>query len=128
MTRRSLITQKRVARYLAVGTWIAIVVLSVLPGSLRPHTGFSGDWEHVAAYTGAAALTVIAFRRIPAALIIASFSAASALFEFTQLMIPGRGTLVSNWAASTLGALLGALIVKLVLNAALRWHGTNTTH
>ncbi|MFG1265915.1 VanZ family protein [Xanthobacter aminoxidans] len=120
MTLRSPIMLQRAISYLAVGTWITIAILSVLPGNLRPHTGFSGDWEHVAAYTGAAALTVVAFQRLPVGLIIAAFSAASAVFEATQLFIPGRSTLLSNWVASTFGAAAGVLIAKLILNATFR--------
>lgn len=121
MTQRSQTTPQRIVSYLAVGTCLTITILSLLPGNLRPHTGYPGDWEHIAAYTGAAALTVIAFQRIPVAWTIAAFSAASAVFEVTQLMIPGRSTLVSNWAASTCGAVAGVLIAKLILNATSRW-------
>lgn len=123
----SQINAQRAASYLAVGTWLTITVLSVLPGNLRPHTGFSGDLEHTAAYTGAAALTVIAFQRIPTALIITSFAAAPAVFEVSQLFIPGRSTLLSNWAASTLGAVVGVIIAKLILNA-MRWRNASTPH
>ncbi|QRG04599.1 VanZ family protein [Xanthobacter dioxanivorans] len=106
--------ETRIWTVLAVALWMVIAILSLLPGSERPHTGYSGNLEHVAAYLGAATVTALAFRAVPLLWLVLPFSIASAVFEVVQLAIPGRTSLVENWAASTLGALIGVLAARRV--------------
>jgi hypothetical protein len=91
-----------------------IIVLSLVPGPYRPHTGASGNLEHFLAY----ALTALSLAwgwRSPAqwvGIIITLFLLASGL-ELAQTLVPGRSghwmtALVSGFGAIT-GALLGAI-------------------
>ena len=89
-----------------------ITVLSLLPGEERPHTGFSGNIEHVVAYAGTVGATAYAFLTPGIGALTLGFSAASAVFEICQLFIPGRTSGVDNWLASTLGALVGAYAAR----------------
>lgn len=107
--------QQRLWTMLAVTLWLVIAFLSLLPGSERPHTGYSGNAEHVVAYLGTAAVTALAFRSVGAVGLVLPFSIASALLELAQLLIPGRSAGADNWLASTLGALAGVLLARLVL-------------
>ena len=44
-------------RWLAIACLLAIAVLSLVPGDDRPHTGYSGNIEHLVAYVGTAFFT-----------------------------------------------------------------------
>ena len=94
-----------------------IVVLSVLPGTDRPHVFGSGNVEHLLAYAGAAffASTLPALRGWRVVLLL---SAASLLFEGIQIFIPGRGPGLDNWAASTLGAIIGLVLARAFVTVA----------
>lgn len=102
----------RVSVALAVSLWIVIIVLSLLPGDERPHTGASGNVEHLMAYVGTGCITALAFRNVSLPWLVLPFCAASGLFEIIQIFIPGRSAGFDNWFASTLGALAGALIAR----------------
>lgn len=104
--------ETRIWTILAVATWLVITVLSLLPGNERPHTGYGGNIEHMVAYVGSAGLTALAFRRAPLIWMVLPFSMASVVFEIAQLYIPGRSSGFDNWFASTLGALVGALLAR----------------
>jgi VanZ family protein len=94
------------------GFWICVViiiVLSVLPGSLRPHTMASGHVEHFIAYAGTGFLFAPSSgprARIAAAIGLAALSGA---LELVQLKIPGRTAEFSGFFASSIGAWLGLL-------------------
>jgi VanZ family protein len=94
----------------AVCSWIALAVLSLLPGSERPHTGMHGDYEHVVAYILAGLVTRLALPRIASHWPVLAFSIASGFFEICQIWIPGRTPEISTWLASSIGTLLGVLI------------------
>lgn len=100
--------EARICTGLAIVLWLVIVVLSLVPGDERPHTGFSGNMEHFVAYAGTAGITALGFRRLPPLWIALPFCIASALFELAQFYIPGRSPGLDNWLASSLGALAGA--------------------
>ncbi|MDB5546093.1 MAG: hypothetical protein JWO64_3242 [Hyphomicrobiales bacterium] len=91
-------------------TCIAIVIaLSLLPGSMRPHTGASGHFEHFIAYAGTGFLFAPCSgqrERIGAALGLAALSGA---LELLQLRIPGRTGEFGGFFYSSLGAWLGLL-------------------
>lgn len=99
------------------GFWtcvLIILVLSLVPGSMRPHTGASGHFEHFIAYAGAGFVfaPVSGQRaRIGAALGLAALSGA---LELLQLMIPGRTPEFGGFFFSSLGACLGLLAGALV--------------
>ncbi|MFG1224515.1 VanZ family protein [Xanthobacter autotrophicus DSM 597] len=109
-------------KVLAIVFCLVITVLSLLPGQERPHTGFSGNIEHVVAYAGTVGVTAYAFLSPGIAVLTLGFSAASAVFEICQLFIPGRSSGLDNWIASTLGALVGATAARhLLLPLVARW-------
>ena len=100
---------------LAGACCLVIIVLSLLPGNERPHTGFSGNIEHVVAYAGTACFVALALLRRPVAVLVIAFSAASAVFEICQIWIPGRSAGFDNWFASTLGALIGISAARYIV-------------
>lgn len=104
--------EREVLTALAVCLWIVIAVLSLLPGDGRPHTGASGNVEHLVAYAGTACITALAFRRVALVWLVLAFSATSGAFEIVQIFIPGRSSGIDNWIASSLGALAGIQIAR----------------
>jgi VanZ family protein len=94
------------------GFWtcvLIIAVLSLVPGTIRPHTGTSGHFEHFIAYAGTGFLFALATSqraRIGAALGLAAMSGA---LELLQLTIPGRSPELCGFFSSSLGAWLGLL-------------------
>jgi len=100
---------------LATCSWILLTILSVVPARHRPHTGVSGNIEHIIAYVLAALVTKLAFSRLSSLKQIVAFSSASAFFEFCQIWIPGRSPGIDNWAASTFGAAIGILLAQAFL-------------
>lgn len=107
----------RAIRFAAVCCWLLLTVLSLLPGELRPHTISSGNLEHMLAYSVAACLTRMGFSRLDSRWQVAGFSVMAAAFEIGQLWIPGRHFGLDNWATSTMGAVAGTMLARLVL----RW-------
>jgi hypothetical protein len=94
------------------GFWICvliIIVLSLVPGSLRPHTFASAHFEHFIAYAGTGFLFAPSSRRrerIVAALGLAVLSGA---LELLQLTISGRTAEFAGFFYSSLGAWAGLL-------------------
>lgn len=98
-----------------VGT-VIIVVLSLVPPSLRPHTGVGGKIEHWIAY----ALVGLAFglgqqtARLRLRTGIA-LSAAAALLELLQNFIPGRNPEVVGFLSSSMGTWMGLGLASIAL-------------
>jgi VanZ family protein len=93
---------------------LAIVVISVVPGRLRPDLLGEKHVEHLAAYLGAAMLLAAGYpRRSQLLLIGVLLSACSAALEIAQLWIPGRTASTADFAASSLGAWVGVAMVCL---------------
>lgn len=105
----------RALKGLAAVLWLVIVVLSLLPGSERPHTGYSGNLEHFAAYLGTGVVTALAFPAVSLLRLALPFCLASGLFEIAQTVIPGRSPGVDNWMASSFGAVVGIIGVRTLL-------------
>jgi VanZ family protein len=99
-----------------------IVVLSVVPGSDRPHTVLPGGAEHFVAYAGTGFFFALGYhsgreRRLA----WIGLTLLSCLSEVIQLMIPGRSPNVLDALASSSGAAFGltvgivaAAMIKLV--------------
>lgn len=108
------------ARYAA---WICvgiIIVLSLVPGDERPHTGFDGKWEHIAAYAGTGAIAAIGYQLRSQRLgFWSAVAGLSFVMEFLQQFVPGRGPALLDAIASssglTAGLLAGAVFVRMVL-------------
>src|SRR5215210_6747119 len=94
-------------RAATVCAWLLLAVLSLLPGSERPHTGAPGNAEHMLAYALTALATGLAFDRTRPSYIVAALVLLAGAFEMCQIWIPGRGSALDNWLASGLGAVIG---------------------
>ena len=99
----------RIAAWLCV---TVIVVLSVLPGDERPHTGFPGQWEHVAAYAGTGLIATLAYDS--AVRTIIGLCLLSSSLELIQNFVPGRTPAVTDAVFSTAGAAGGAVLAIFV--------------
>ena len=100
-----------IARY---ATWFCvgiIIILSLLPGSARPHTGLAGKIEHMIAYAGTGAIAMAGYRlRQQRLMFWASVVSLSFLLEFLQQYVPGRGADILDAIASSAGLSLGMLL------------------
>jgi VanZ family protein len=99
--------------------WLAVIVIgivSVVPGDMRPHTGASGHLEHAIAYVIGTALMSFGYggRHYPTgvALFLVLFAG---FLETAQLLIPGRGGALSDFAASAGGVFVGSTLAWTVL-------------
>jgi VanZ family protein len=94
--------------------WIAVlalVILSLVPGDLRPHTGYPNLVEHFIAYFGAAFLLtigVITPRRSIGIVLLLTICAVA--MEIIQNFVPGRDPAVTDALSGTFGAIAGALL------------------
>jgi VanZ family protein len=99
----------RALQAISVGCCVALVILSIVPGNDRPHTGYSGNIEHFIAYAGTALFTSTFLPPMRGWRTVLILSAASLSFEIAQIYIPGRGPGIDNWLASTAGAVVGTV-------------------
>ncbi len=106
----------RAIRVFVVCSWLALAVLSLVPGHLRPHTGMPGNAEHLVAYALAGAASRLGWRKISSRYLLLAFSIASAFFEICQIWIPGRTAGIDNWMASTFGALIGISVGQFLID------------
>lgn len=104
----------------SAASWLALTVLSLLPGSHRPHTGWSGNLEHAVAYALSAGFTRLCLFGVLSRMQLLGFALSSGLFEICQIWILGRSPGLDNWAASTAGALAGLM--------AARWYAHRTLY
>lgn len=85
-----------------------IVVLSLLPGDERPHTGLPGKVEHMIAYAGAGLFAVLGYRlRWQRSVFWIALAALSFLLEYLQHLTPGRSPSVLDAVASSFGLTAG---------------------
>ncbi|GGH15726.1 hypothetical protein GCM10007036_15900 [Alsobacter metallidurans] len=108
-------TAYRAAKLTALGLVAVIVILSVVPGADRPHTGASGQFEHFMAYSGATFLIGIAAARPPTLALPLAFATLAALLEWVQQFIPGRTSQLIDWVASSFGGAIGAFLAAAAL-------------
>jgi hypothetical protein len=107
-----LATVARIGLALALPT---IVVLSVIPGSLRPHLLGNDASEHFVAYFVAGTLSALAYQRPMRLLSIGILLPICAgAMEFAQIWIPGRTPSAGDIAISTLGGWTAQLLVIFV--------------
>jgi VanZ family protein len=99
-------TSFRAAGYAAI---LLIGVLSLVPGALRPETGAPGQFEHFVAYLGAATFLALGSDKASQrwqGLWLVPFAAA---LEIAQHFVPGRHSRFSDFAVSSVGAILGII-------------------
>jgi len=111
------VTIKKLWQVAGVAGVCLIVVLSLIPGSYRPHTGAPGGFEHVLAYALTAMALAMGWRTRSQHLriVVGLFVLASAL-ELTQLFVPGRsadwGTPITSGLGGVGGIMLAAVIFR----------------
>lgn len=98
-------------------TWAGIAALSVLswtPGDYMIRTGADGHLEHVAAYVLASAAAALGYGpRRGYAQIGAAYCVYAGLLELGQIVVPGRHAGIDDFAASSIGSLLGVSLIWL---------------
>jgi VanZ family protein len=103
----------RLAGGLAV---MGVIVLSVVPGELRPQTGLPGVAEHFAFYLGGAGLLALGYEKwVSAGVVALVLSLAAVMLELAQLVIPHRDAAPFDVLASAAGAILGAALARLFM-------------
>ncbi len=115
-TRNAELSIVRLARFVGWILALAIIVLSVVPASLRPETGAPHNLEHFTIYF----ITGIAFglgydrRRALMAVLFVLYAGA---IEIAQLFIPGRHARLSDFIVDALAMCIGLFGIAL----ARRW-------
>jgi hypothetical protein len=100
---------------------VALIVLSLVPGTERPHTGLPGQIEHFIAYCGTAGLLGLGYLTATARFgIAATLALLAVVLEIAQLWIVGRHSQFIDFAASSAGACAGILAVA-VMDRSGRW-------
>ena len=98
-----------------IAGWCAVTsigVLSLLPGSLRPITGWSGLLEHFAAYFLTAICLAYGHKtRVSPVLVGALLTVYAAILEAAQIWVPGRNAGILDVVAGALGCSAGGLLI-----------------
>jgi VanZ family protein len=99
-------------RYAAIAALVSIVVLSLVPGSSRPHVLPSGNIEHFTAYFITGLLCRLGLRPFRDWRGILLLALLAATMETCQHFVPGRVPSLANWLWSSVGALCGVLAAR----------------
>ncbi len=103
--------EPQTARILTGACLLVIVVLSLVPGSARPHTMYPGQVEHFMAYAGTGFVSGFAYRALRERLSVwIGLAIASGLLEIMQQFVPGRSPSVFDALASTSGLTVGLIL------------------
>jgi VanZ family protein len=105
----------RFTRVAKIASWTlaaAIIILSVVPPSLRPETGVPHEIEHFLIYavTGFAFGIAYELRYASLAILLAVFAGC---VEIAQLFVPGRHARLSDFIVDAIAMCAGALAVLL---------------
>ena len=97
---------------------LTIMVLSVVPGKMRPNILGNDLCEHFAAYFITGSLLAVGYLR-PMQLLLSGVLLAicGGSLELVQLWIPGRTASAADFATSTIGAWIGLLVIVVVRRA-----------
>lgn len=119
MSERLLSTFLRIA---FVACLIALPVLAWLPAAVMARSILGGHAEHFIAYLGTTTVMGLALqKRRHLALQCALLIAYAALLEVGQLYSPGRHASLQDFAFSSSGVIVGALLLWMVRARALNW-------
>jgi hypothetical protein len=103
--------EDRVAWIARRAAWVCIAVLAILswtPGDEMIRTGAPGDLEHVAAYLITGSVVAVGYSsRLGYWLLALLLCAWAGVLETGQLWVPGRHAQLIDFAASSIGAILG---------------------
>jgi VanZ family protein len=98
-----------------MGAWLAvqtIIVLSLVPGNMRPHAFGNSYYEHFAAYFITGCLLATGYLRtlqlLSSGVLLATCAGS---LELVQLLIPGRTAKIGDFAIGTIGACIGLLVI-----------------
>jgi len=106
-----MLQHQHIARYVTWVCVVIIIVLSLLPGNERPHTGLSGKLEHIIAYAGTGVFAAIGYQLIRQRLTFwLAMVTLSFFLELLQQYVPGRGPSIFDAVASSSGLTIGLLI------------------
>jgi VanZ family protein len=99
-------------------TVLTIIVLSVIPGKMRPHVLGNDYCEHFIAYFVAGGLLAAGYPRtlqlLSSSVLLAMCAGA---LEFAQIWIPGRTASAGGLVTAAIGAWTGILLVVLIRRA-----------
>ena len=111
------------ARVIGLFCILAIIVLSLVPGVDRPHTGLPGKVEHFIAYCSTGTLFALGFWSIGSRVVIAlGLTLLAGSMEILQMWVPGRHPAIVDAVASSMGGLLGIALGGLLLGLAAQVH------
>ena len=98
---------------------LTIIVLSVVPGNMRPRALGNDYYEHFAAYFITGSLLAIGYLRRPIQLLSSGILLAicAGSLEFVQLWIPGRTSSVGGFVSASAGAWIGLLVMVVIRRA-----------
>jgi hypothetical protein len=100
-----------------LGSWlllIAIVVMTLGPVSMRPHTHFSPDFDRFAAYALLGGFYRIGYPQCRFWILAPLLVAVAATLEAGQLFVPGRDAHLSDFVFKAAGAMIGLIAIRLL--------------
>ena len=98
---------------------LGIIILSLVPGVDRPHTGLPGEVEHFIAYGLTASALALGFRPLAFRVVLAiGLSLLAGSMEIFQSWVPGRHPAITDAIVSSSGGLLGLAIGGLLFELA----------
>ena len=92
---------------------VAIIVISLVPPSLRPETDVPHDLEHFAIFIATGVAFGVGYSRTPGFVSAALLIFAGAI-ELAQIAVPGRHARLSDFIVDSLAVCLGAAITSFV--------------
>jgi hypothetical protein len=108
------LTLVRAVAWLAV---VTIILLSVVPGDIRPNMMASQDYEHFSAYLVTGCLFAMGYSSSVQVMISGSMlSVLAGTLEIAQLWIPGRSSKASDAMVGMLGAWVGLCVTWIFAN------------
>ncbi|KQP52325.1 hypothetical protein ASF41_23365 [Methylobacterium sp. Leaf111] len=108
----------RAAGWLCVGL---LVWLSWIPADLEIRTGMAGQIEHAIAYCGTGAILAFAYQEPRRWRIAAGLVMLAGVLEVGQLWVPGRTSQPIDFAASSVGAVMGVLMGRAAISTLIGW-------
>ena len=104
-------TFTRLSRLASVAGVFLIVVLSLIPGPYRPHTGAPVGAEHFFAYAATAVALALGWRSLAQGMLITvGLLVLACGLELAQLFVPGRSSDLVTALVSGLGGLCGVVL------------------
>jgi VanZ family protein len=90
---------------------LAIVMLSVVPGDMRPQVMSDKHFEHLAAYVITGILFALAYSQVRSIIFFGVLlTICAAMLEIAQLAIIGRTSSLSDFVAGSVGAWIGLAV------------------